>query len=96
MTIDDFPKKRVMRGALDAGCGTWAPIILPVAGVLKDEPSAIILPFSRDGLSESARVSARASAATNSEAVEPNYLLMRVAPSYERQSPWEERRRKSR
>ena len=96
MTTDDDPKKRIMRGALDAGCGTWAPIILPVAGVVKDEPSAIILPFSRDGLSESARVSARASATKNPEGVEPNYLLMRVARSYERKSPWEERRLRSR
>ena len=92
MTTDDYPKKRVMRGPLDGGCGTWAPIILPVVGVEKDKISAIVLPFSRDGLSASVRTSA----ATNSEAVEPNYLLMRVAPSYERQSPWEERRRKSR
>lgn len=81
-----------MRGALDGGCGTWAPIILPVAGVEKDKISATVLPFSREGLLNSVR----ASAATNPEAVEPNYLLMRVAPSYERQSPWEERRRTSR
>ncbi len=96
MTTIDYPEKRVMRGALDGGCRTWAPIILPVAGVAKDEPSAMILPFSHDGLSRSARVPARASAATSPEAVAPNYLLMRVAPSYERQSPWEERRRESR
>ena len=92
MTTDDYPKKRVMRGPLDGGCGTWAPIILPVSGIAKDEISATILPFSRDRLTGSARVSA----ATTAEAVEPNYLLMRVAPSFERQSPWDERRRKSR
>lgn len=96
MTTDDYPKKRVMRNALDGGCGTWAPIILPVTDVAKDEVSATILPFSRDRLSESARVSARASTATNPDVVEEDYLRMRVAPSYERQSPWEERRLRSR
>ena len=96
MTSDDYPKKRVMRNALDGGCGTWAPIFLPVTGIAKDEISATILPFSRDGLSESGRVPARASVATNPEVTEPNYLLMRVAPSYERRSPSEERRMKSR
>ena len=92
MTTDDYPKKRVMRGPLDGGCGTWAPIVLPVAGIAKDEISATILPFSRDRLTGSARVSA----ATTAEAVEPNYLLMRVARSYERKSPTEERRLRSR
>ena len=92
MTTDDYPKKRVMRGALDGGCGTWAPVILPVASVEKDKISATVLPFSRGGLSGSAR----ASAATKQAAVEEDYLHMRVSPSYERQSPWEERRRKSR
>ena len=92
MTTDDYPKRRVMRGPLDGGCGTWAPIILPVAGVAKDVPSAQVLPFSREGLSGSARTSV----ATNPEAVEPNYLVMRVGRSYERQSPTEERRLRSR
>ena len=92
MTSDDFQKKRVMRNALDSGCGTWAPIILPVAGVGKDEISATILPFSRDGASGSTR----ASTATTQDAVEPNYLLMRVGRSDERRSPTEERRMKSR
>jgi hypothetical protein len=92
MTTDDDPKKRIMRGALDAGCGAWALAILPAAGVAKDEISATVFPFSRDRLSGSAR----ASVATTPEAVEPNYLLMRVARSYERKSPWEERRLRSR
>lgn len=92
MTTDDFSKNRVMRNALDGGCGTWAPIILPVAGVEKDKISATVLPFSRDGLS----ASTRASATTKPAAVEADYLHMRVAPSYERRSPTEERRLRSR
>lgn len=46
---DDSPKKRVMRGAMDT-CGMWAPIILPVSGVTKDDISVPVAPAIPDEL----------------------------------------------
>lgn len=57
MDSDDFPKKRVMRGALDAGCSMWAPVIAPVSGAIKDDIHVPLVPAVPDGLAGSAPVS---------------------------------------